>query len=105
MGFTLLRGRGFTEDENLRERYVTVVNQELAKRYSLGLDPIGKRVRPTDSPPGPWLTVVGMVSDERHPLSGEPMPAEGEAVHLAWASSPPHAARGEVSAQRTEQLC
>jgi putative spermidine/putrescine transport system ATP-binding protein len=52
-----------------------------------------------------WLyqidTPGGLVTVIRQ-NSGEPMPAEGEAVHLAWASSPPHAARGEVSAQRTE---
>jgi putative ABC transport system permease protein len=53
MGFTLLRGRRFTEEENLQERYVTVVNQELARRYSLGPDPIGKRIRPADTPPDP----------------------------------------------------
>jgi putative spermidine/putrescine transport system ATP-binding protein len=34
--------------------------------------------------------------------TGEPVPAEGDAVHLAWASSPPHASRGEVAAQRPE---
>ncbi len=52
-----------------------------------------------------WLyqidTPGGLVTVIRQ-NSGEPMPAEGEAVHLAWASSPPHAERGEVSAQRTE---
>jgi len=52
-----------------------------------------------------WLyqidTPGGLVTVIRQ-NSGEPMPAEGEAVHLAWASSPPHASRGEVSAQRTE---
>ena len=34
--------------------------------------------------------------------TGEAMPAEGDGVHLTWGSSPPHATRGEVSAQRTE---
>src|SRR6266550_8423212 len=45
-----------------------------------------------------WLyqidTPGGLVTVIRQ-NSGEPMPAEGEAVHLAWASSPPHAERGE----------
>src|SRR5262245_54917847 len=34
--------------------------------------------------------------------TGETMPGEGEPVHLAWDSIPPHATRGEVSAKRTE---
>jgi putative spermidine/putrescine transport system ATP-binding protein len=52
-----------------------------------------------------WLyqveTTGGLVTVIRQ-NTGEVMPAEGDAVHLAWASSPPHASRGEVSAQRTE---
>src|SRR5262249_40949017 len=50
-----------------------------------------------------WLYQVetpgGLVTVIRQ-NTGAAMPAEGEAVHLTW--SPPHAARGEVSAQRTE---
>jgi putative spermidine/putrescine transport system ATP-binding protein len=52
-----------------------------------------------------WLyqveTTGGLVTVIRQ-NTGEVMPAEGDAVHLAWLSSPPHASRGEVSAQRTE---
>ena len=52
-----------------------------------------------------WLyqveTAGGLVTVIRQ-NTGEAMPAEGEAVHLAWATTPPHASRGEVSAQRTE---
>jgi putative spermidine/putrescine transport system ATP-binding protein len=51
-----------------------------------------------------WLYQVetgdGLVTVIRQ-NTGEPMPAEGEAVHMKW-SSPPHAARGEVSAKQTE---
>jgi putative spermidine/putrescine transport system ATP-binding protein len=52
-----------------------------------------------------WLyqieTPGGLVTVIRQ-NTGEAMPAEGDAVHLAWSSPPPHASRGEVSAQRTE---
>jgi putative ABC transport system permease protein len=72
LGFQLLRGRGFTSEEQAEEHNVAIVNQEFARRY-LASEPIGKRFRGTGSPA--WLTVIGMVNDERHPLSGEPMPA------------------------------
>jgi len=52
-----------------------------------------------------WLYQVetpgGLVTVIRQ-NTGEAMPAEGDPVHLAWPSSPPHASHGEVSAQRTE---
>jgi putative spermidine/putrescine transport system ATP-binding protein len=52
-----------------------------------------------------WLyqveTTGGLVTVIRQ-NTGEAMPAEGDAVHLAWASSPPDASRGQVSAQRAE---
>jgi putative ABC transport system permease protein len=75
MGFTLLRGRGFTAEEYAGERHVAIVNREFAKRYGLWPDPAGKRFRGAGSPAAPWLTIVGMVEDERHPLTGDPMPA------------------------------
>ena len=72
MGFRLLRGRGFTPEEQSAEHHVAIVNREFARRY-LDSDPIGKRFRSSGNMT--WLTVIGMVNDERHPLSGEPMPA------------------------------
>jgi putative ABC transport system permease protein len=72
MGFQILRGRAFTTEEQSREHNVAIVNHEFARRY-LNSDPIGKRFRGTGSEL--WLTIIGMVNDERHPLSGEPMPA------------------------------
>jgi putative spermidine/putrescine transport system ATP-binding protein len=52
-----------------------------------------------------WLyqveTVSGLVTVIRQ-NTGEPMPAEGEPVCLAWGSSPPQATLGEVSAKQTE---
>jgi putative ABC transport system permease protein len=72
MGFRLLRGREFTTEEQSEEHNVAIVNREFARRY-LNSDPIGRRFRGAGNTT--WLTVVGMVNDERHPLSGEPMPA------------------------------
>jgi putative ABC transport system permease protein len=72
MGFMLLRGRRFTVEEQADDHHVAIVNQEFARRY-LSSDPIGKRFRGVAT--NTWLTVVGMISDEHHPLSGEALPA------------------------------
>jgi putative ABC transport system permease protein len=72
MGFQILRGRGFTAEEQSEERRVAIVNREFARRY-FASDALGKRFRGTGSTS--WLTVIGVINDEHHPLSGEPMPA------------------------------
>jgi putative spermidine/putrescine transport system ATP-binding protein len=52
-----------------------------------------------------WLyqvdTASGLVTVIRQ-NTGEPMPREGEAVHLTWPSFPPQAELGEVPAKRAE---
>jgi len=73
MGFRVLRGRTFTSREQAEERDVAIVNREFARRYGLGPDPSVQRFRPVGSKA--WLTIVGTVNDERHPLNGDPMPA------------------------------
>lgn len=66
LGFRLLRGREFTPDDHRRDRPVAIVNQTLATLLWPGQDPIGRHVRANRSGSGPWLTVVGLVSDIRH---------------------------------------
>src|SRR5215510_15138545 len=67
MGIRVLRGRAFTwvDDENSLE--VAIVNEEMARRYWLGENAIGKRVcidyrdgRPV------WRQIVGVVNDVKH---------------------------------------
>jgi predicted permease len=55
----IMRGRGFTADDRDGSRQVAVVNEEFAKTYWPGRDPIGKRLRLNDSR-SPWLEVVGV---------------------------------------------
>jgi ABC-type antimicrobial peptide transport system permease subunit len=45
---------------------VALVNEELARRYWPGRDPIGGRMRIGMRPDRPWVTVVGIVRDVRH---------------------------------------
>jgi len=64
MGIPLLRGRYFTEQDGPKSTHVLIVSESLAKKYWLGQDPLGKRLKwgPPEST-DPWLTVVGVVGD------------------------------------------
>jgi predicted permease len=67
MGERVLRGRGFTAADGSDSQLVALVNEELARRYFNGRDPIGGRIRIGGSAPNrPWVTIVGLVADVRH---------------------------------------
>jgi ABC-type antimicrobial peptide transport system permease subunit len=60
------RGRPFSEVEIDHARNVAVVNESFARRYLLGEDPIGRRLRlagPGTGEPDAWLEIVGVVAD------------------------------------------
>ncbi len=63
-GARTLRGREFTEHDQVGHQMVALVNESLARRFFNGADPIGRRIRKgrADSK-RPWLTVVGLVPD------------------------------------------
>src|SRR5579864_7887233 len=67
------RGRAFTDDDRAGSRRVAIVNQQFAKTYWPGQDPIGKRIR-LDSPTGPAAEVVG-VAKTGHYLAVNETPA------------------------------
>jgi putative ABC transport system permease protein len=71
-------GRFLEEQDGLANApEVTLVNETLAKKYFRGADPIGKRIRfgrPTDK--DPWVTVVGVVSDEKQDGLASPVQPE-----------------------------
>jgi putative ABC transport system permease protein len=67
MGIRLLKGREFTERDNADAPDAVIVNDELARRWWPGEDPIGKRLQiATESTR--WREVVGVVGNAR--LSG-----------------------------------
>jgi putative ABC transport system permease protein len=66
LGERLLRGRTFTAGDTAEALPVAVVNETLARTYWPGQDPIGKRMRMGSATTRPWMTVVGLVKDERH---------------------------------------
>lgn len=67
-GVSLLRGRGFTDQDRAGAPGVVVLSQSAARYYWPNQDPIGKRLRmrmgPASAPQ--MLTVVGVVPDTRY---------------------------------------
>ena len=67
LGVHLLRGRDFTASDTARAPSVVIVNDELARHYWPGQDPIGMRVSGKDNPSlEDWSTVVGVVDSIKH---------------------------------------
>jgi putative ABC transport system permease protein len=64
MNISLLKGRFFTEQDNMNSPMVVILDEEVARRAWPGEDPIGKRVR--SGPTSPWAEVVGVVGHIRH---------------------------------------
>jgi putative ABC transport system permease protein len=65
LGERLIRGRTFTAADSATSQPVAIVNETMARRYWGGRDPVGGRIR-MGSDQRPWVTVVGLVKDERH---------------------------------------
>lgn len=77
LGAKLLRGRYFTEADDLSKPHVAIINQTLARKYFPGEDPIGKQFGDIALSPKSIRTVVGMVEDIREgQLDSEIWPAE-----------------------------
>jgi putative ABC transport system permease protein len=66
MGERILRGRSFTAADGADSRLVGLINEEMARRYWGGRDPLGGRFRISRRQPLPWITVVGIVKDVQH---------------------------------------
>ncbi len=66
MGEQVIRGRTIADVDTSDSQLVTLINEEMARRYWSGRDPIGSRFRIGMRPDRPWVTVVGVVKDVRH---------------------------------------
>ncbi len=64
LGIPLRRGRSFNAHDTQSGARVVIVNEELARLYWPGQDPLGKQLRPGgDGAPWPWLTIVGVAGN------------------------------------------
>jgi predicted permease len=66
MGERIARGRGIERTDATESQLVGLINEEMARRYWQGRDPIGGRFRIGMRPDRPWVTVVGVVKDVHH---------------------------------------
>lgn len=72
----LLRGRMFTDAEDLSKPRVVVINQTLAKKFYPGENPIGRRFGDFDQSPKSMKEIIGIVDDIREgALDSEIWPA------------------------------
>jgi predicted permease len=72
LGITARSGRFFDGTDVPGGAQVAVVDEELAKRYWPGQDPLGKRLQIDPVAGGPWLVVVGVASHvASEPYGGE----------------------------------
>jgi len=70
MGISILKGRGFTDQDKAGSVPVVIVNETLARKFWPAGDALGKRIRfygPLDK--APWMQIVGIVQDVKHELN------------------------------------
>jgi predicted permease len=70
MGISLLKGRGFTEQDKAGGPPVLIINETMARKHWPNGDAIGKRIRfygPVEQ--RPWIEIVGVVNDVKHELN------------------------------------
>jgi predicted permease len=66
IGEHVLRGRNIERTDTADTQLIGLINEEMARRYWGGRDPLGGRFRISRRMPYPWITVVGIVKDVRH---------------------------------------
>ena len=64
MGISLLRGRGFTDDDGPGHPLAVLVNEALARKYFGTVDAVGRRLR--RGPDEKWTVITGVVGDVRN---------------------------------------
>lgn len=71
MAIPVVGGRGFTANDKADTLRVAIVNEEFARRYWPGQDPLGKRIR-VGQAPGTQVQVVGIAKNSKYMFISEP---------------------------------
>jgi len=78
----LLRGRYFTETDDVSKPGIVIINQALAKKYFPDEDPIGKKIGNLELSPKSLTEIVGVVDDIREGA------LDSEIRRSRWRSAP-----------------
>jgi putative ABC transport system permease protein len=84
MGEQLVRGRAITRADTIDSQLVALINEEMARRYWSGRDPIGGRFRIGADMSRPWVTVVGIVKDVHHNGVADVVKEKFYVPHTQW---------------------
>jgi len=102
MGERLVRGRTISPADTADGQLVALINEELARLYFPGRDPIGGRLKIGGGNPNrPWVTVVGIVADVRHNGITEVIKEKFYVPHRQWHKSTGNAIRSMALVVKT----
>jgi putative ABC transport system permease protein len=79
LGITILRGRGFTSDDQAQDQHSIILSDSLARRLFASGDAMGKTMR--FGQVGPWRTVVGVAANVKNNGLAEPSDPE---FYIPW---------------------
>ena len=71
MNVRLIQGREFANSDDAGASRVGIINEEFARKYFRGANPVGRRVQFTWRKDAPEIEVVGVVSNIKHTTLGE----------------------------------
>ncbi len=92
LGLTVLKGRGFTEDDREGSTPVVIINHRLAEKFFPATGPLGKRLLISELVPGRndpsepvALEIVGVVNDVKNSRLNEPSSPE---IYISYLQAP-----------------
>jgi predicted permease len=107
VGMHLLAGRDFTEADTVAAPKVAVVNEAFVRKFKLGANPLGRRMRRGGDNAPYDIEIVGLVKDAKYRSVREPVPAVfftpyrqnervGQLIFYAKASGDPEKLVGQI---------
>jgi putative ABC transport system permease protein len=102
IGERVLRGRPITADDRSETMLVGLINEEMARLYWNGRDPVGGRFKIGGGADRPWVTVVGIVGNVRHNGITETIKEKFYVPHTQWHKSLGNAIRSMTLVVRTQ---
>jgi len=66
LGIPLIRGREFNDSDDPKNEQVAIINENMARRFWPGQDPLGRRFKIGPQDVAKWMRIVGVVKDVRN---------------------------------------